>query len=92
MFVKYSKRLPVVQALEQTFDGKHPCALCNQIAKAKQTEKRQDVQIEVQKLNLFCSQESFVFVSPSEFYLVHVFDERAIGLSDLPLVPPPRLV
>src|SRR5262245_52811445 len=36
-------------AVERTFDGKHPCSLCKQIAKGKQTEKKAEFRVELNK-------------------------------------------
>ena len=33
MVIHYSQDAPLKEALVKTFDGKHPCALCKEIAK-----------------------------------------------------------
>lgn len=35
MIVKYSRGSSVAEALEKTFDGKHPCCMCKAIKKAR---------------------------------------------------------
>jgi hypothetical protein len=36
MVINYSHDAPLPEALVKTFDGKHPCCLCKEIAKGKQ--------------------------------------------------------
>jgi len=33
MLASYSQELPIAQAVARTFDGKHPCSLCKEIAR-----------------------------------------------------------
>src|SRR5258708_36952071 len=40
-------------ALAKTFDGRHPCALCRQIAQGRQPEKKSDPQLDIKKLESF---------------------------------------
>jgi hypothetical protein len=42
MVVSYSQDAPLREALAKTFDGKHPCPLCKEIAKGKQSEKKSE--------------------------------------------------
>src|SRR5262249_43162763 len=55
------------QAVERTFDGKHPCSLCKQIAKGKQTEKKAEFRVEANKFEFSFSPDGFVFVPPAHF-------------------------
>jgi hypothetical protein len=42
------------EALEKTFDGQHPCPICESIQKARESEgKQQPSQVSLAKLNLF---------------------------------------
>jgi hypothetical protein len=40
MVVSYSRDALLKEALAKVFDGKHPCRLCREIAKGKQSEKK----------------------------------------------------
>ncbi|HEY1717013.1 MAG TPA: hypothetical protein VGH42_01815, partial [Verrucomicrobiae bacterium] len=51
-------------AIEHTFDGKHPCCLCKQIAAAKKSEKKSDLQVEVKKFDYSYTNFEFVFCPP----------------------------
>lgn len=82
---------PLSQAIEQTFDGKHPCALCKSIAKGRQSERKPDTQLEIKKLEFLRESAVIVIASPEHFILC---EERAVlhsSLTETPPVPPPRL-
>ena len=44
MAISYSQRAPLREALSKTFDGRHPCALCNAIQKGRAEEQKRDNQ------------------------------------------------
>jgi hypothetical protein len=46
MVVHYSSSDGLEAAFSKTFDGRHPCGLCNKIAQKKATEKKQLAQSE----------------------------------------------
>lgn len=77
-------------AVQCTFDGKHPCCLCKQIAKEKQSEKKSDVQVEVKQLEYSYTRFEFVFCPPSHFYEVHAASDAAVSLTQAPSLPPPK--
>jgi len=77
-------------AIQQTFDGKHPCCLCKEIAKDKQSEKKSDVQLEVKKLDYSHHYSEFVFCAPSHFYEIPAANCRRNSLTQLPALPPPK--
>src|SRR5438093_11641018 len=55
MVIDYSKRAPLCQAIAQTFDGAHPCSLCNVVSKGKNSEKKQDLQSSAPKIDMMCA-------------------------------------
>ena len=77
-------------AIGKTFDGKHPCALCKQITKGRQDEKRTDARLELKKLE-FLHQPIFFALTPSAEFSLAVPN---LGCPSLltwqPPVPPPR--
>lgn len=79
-------------ALEKTLDGKHPCPICQQIAKGRQSEKKSDIQTELKKLDFFNQQPVFVFNPPLHFFLAGQSGAPAPSLSRTPPVPPPRIL
>jgi hypothetical protein len=78
------------QAVECTFDGKHPCCLCRAIAKAKQSEKKSDLSLESKKLDFSYTNFEFVFCAPTHFYEMRDANSAATSLTHAPAVPPPR--
>ena len=51
-------------ALQRTFDGKHPCPLCKQIAAGKKSEKKAEFPGQLKKLEFLPAAPRFVFVRP----------------------------
>jgi hypothetical protein len=51
MLINYSAQDGFLEGAKKTFDGEHPCCMCKSIAKAKQSEQRQDAPA-IAKLNL----------------------------------------
>lgn len=78
------------QAVGRTFDGKHPCCLCKQIAAGKQSEKKSDVQVEIKKPDYSYTNFKFIFCSPSDFYEVCAVNNPVASLTHAPSVPPPK--
>jgi hypothetical protein len=90
MVINYSQHCSFVRAVEQTFDGSHPCGLCKRISKAKDTEKKPDNQRSTAKTDLICVVRQFALVP--RFRPV-AYSERAgllVGGSKQPPSPPPR--
>ena len=90
MVVSYSQSAPLSEALVKTFDGKHPCALCKQIAQGQKSEKKSDLQLEGKKLEFLDARQTFIFVVPNYFRLLPMQNDSAQLLSNSPPVPPPR--
>jgi hypothetical protein len=90
MVISYSQAAPLKEALAKTFDGKHPCLLCQQIAKGKQSEKRSESAPAGKKFEFFYSGEAFVFAAPCHCWEMGWPDSALVSLAHTPLVPPPR--
>ena len=80
----------ITRAVERTFDGKHPCALCKQISKGKQSEKKSDFRVEPNKFEFSYAPAVFIFVSPTQFWEIASADASANLVPHSPLLPPPR--
>jgi len=78
------------EAITKTFDGKHPCALCLQIAQGRKSEKKPDAQLEFRKLEFPPQSSAFIFNSPTDFRLAGAFNALGPVLTQRPPVPPPR--
>jgi hypothetical protein len=90
MLIEHSKGASLCQAIAQTFDGAHPCSLCHAVNKAKNSEKKSDLQSPTPKIDMICvtraTQLSPQFApfeyGPCNFSLPEV--------TRSPPVPPPR--
>jgi hypothetical protein len=78
------------QALEKTFDGRHPCPLCRAVAAGKAAENKSDFTLEMKKLEYPPAPERFVLVAPAQFQLLPQANFSAEALTQEPPVPPPR--
>ena len=90
MVVSYSHEAPLREALAKTFDGEHPCKLCKEIAKGKQSEKKSEAAPTGQKFDFLYSGATFVFASPSHGWETRWLDVAMCSLARTPPVPPPR--
>jgi hypothetical protein len=91
MVVSYSQDGSVGEALTKTFDGKHPCALCNAIAAGKKSEKKSEFPIAGKKFEFSYSATVFVFCAPAHFWEASGLEKSADSLNHTPPLPPPRL-
>jgi len=80
------------QAVETTFDGKHPCCICKAIAAAKKTEKKNVFVVQLKKFDFVSEPFQFVFQSPEAFYEIDSPSKFLPDVSHRPPVPPPRAV
>jgi hypothetical protein len=90
MVIDFSKRAPLCQAIAQTFDGKHPCSLCHVVNKAKDSEKKPDVQSATLKIDIICAALAYRIDRPFVSYEYPLTDCFSSRLGHSPPVPPPR--
>src|SRR6266446_5930097 len=90
MVASYARSLPISEALEKTFDGKHPCQLCKQIAAGKRSEKKADSQTRLKKLEFPAAPAALLLSGPSSFTELRAGNVSADPLTHAPPVPPPR--
>ena len=77
------------RALTKTFDGKHPCHMCLEIAVAKKAEKKSELPNLGKKLEFTSERATFVFAAPEESYLLTTLAEAVVSWSEAPPTPPP---
>lgn len=77
-------------AVVKTFDGKHPCALCKQIACSQQAEKKSDTRFEWSWPEFSFAPTEFEFTAPTFCRETRAPDDFASPLSHAPLLPPPK--
>jgi hypothetical protein len=92
MVISYSQAAPLTEALAKTFDGKHPCSLCKEIAKGKQSEKTSEFPIAGKKFEFSYSATVFVFTAPYHCWVTRWPEGSLASLGHTPPVPPPRLL
>src|ERR1700729_2601426 len=64
MIVDYSRNAALTEAVEKTFDGRHPCRICTEIQKGQRSERTHDTLQLVKKIELFDQPiAAFVFAS-----------------------------
>jgi len=80
------------EAVVKTFDGKHPCCLCKQIAQGKKSEKKTEFSVDLKKFDFWHHSAAFVFAAPDQFWVTDPFEASLSQLSQAPPTPPPRLV
>ena len=78
------------EAVEKTFDGKHPCCLCKAIATGKKSEQKKEFTAQMQKLEFPPVKENLVLIAPSNFQLVPQANTFTVSLTQKPPTPPPR--
>lgn len=82
----------MVDALANTFDGRHPCELCKDISAAKKSEKKSDLPNAGKKLEFVCARPAFVFFTPTDYYLLTMPAELMASWVETPPTPPPIAV
>jgi hypothetical protein len=91
MIVQYSRSSSLRTALEQTFDGRHPCAMCKMIQKAKQSSKQQELQHSSVKDDLVFLQIGDCFnLDLVRSWITGATNSNHPSRGDPPPVPPPR--
>ena len=90
MVISYSQDAPLVEAVSKTFDGRHPCSVCKQIAKARRAERTGEYKFEVSKLEFPRVCEEFTLCPPASFREMRAGDLAGDLLVQPPAVPPPR--
>lgn len=78
------------QAVERTFDGKHPCCLCKQIAAGKKAQKKTDLALQLKRLEFLSERPRFIFTAPTYFWHLRPADVFSESVCRPPPTPPPR--
>jgi hypothetical protein len=84
--------VPLAVAVEKTFDGKHPCALCKQISAGKKSENKSEFQFGLKKLEFTHRAIAFHFSPPQHFRLTGERHRTLRALALTPPLPPPRSI
>jgi len=90
MIVDYSKRASLCAAITQTFDGAHPCSLCRAVNKAKNSEKKSEIQSPARKIDMICVSRTTSLLRPFVSFKYAARDFSFDKAVRSPPVPPPR--
>jgi hypothetical protein len=90
MIVDNAKHASLCKAIAQTFDGAHPCSLCQIVNDAKSTERKSDIQTLTPKIDMICVSRTISLLQPLVpiDYAARDFSFNKLGRS--PPAPPPR--
>jgi hypothetical protein len=92
MVVKYAKHVPLQEAIAKTFDGAHPCSLCHAVNKAKNSQKKSDLQPPTSKIDMICDARAIGLLPRFASFEYPVSDFSSSERRHSPPVPPPRLL
>ena len=92
MIVDNAKHASLCRAIAQTFDGAHPCSLCQIVNNAKSTETKSDLQPLTLKIDMICVWRTISLLQPFVpiDYAARDFSFNKLGRS--PPAPPPRCI
>jgi hypothetical protein len=77
-------------AVQRTFDGQHPCALCKVVAEGKKSEKKSDTVVTLKKFEGLHQVVSIVVFPPASFPSIEASVVFLQTLAHAPPTPPPR--
>ena len=78
------------EGLSQTFDGDHPCPLCNLVEESQKKEQKLPTKKAESKMELLLTIGFVVITPPVATFLPRAAQETATARSTEPNVPPPR--
>ena len=89
MLVSYAQSGTVASAIEKTFDGKHPCPLCNAIRKGEQSGKKQEFQVSA-KIDMDYRRQPELLIPPMQNFKWPALLAEGAVFSPEPVIPPPK--
>ena len=92
MLVDNLRTQSLTEAVQHTFDGKHPCCLCKAIAAGRKSEQKKEFTAPMQKLEFPPVKDDFVLIAPSWFQLLPQANTYADSLTQKPPTTPPRVI
>ena len=92
MIVAYSRDGDVSTAISNTFDGKHPCALCCAVQDGRKQEEKKAPALHLELKKDFLIR-SFLFEVVRDFSWGEYrrYDRDLVSITLEPLIPPPRI-
>jgi hypothetical protein len=91
MLVSYSQHSGIVEGVVQTFDGNHPCGLCNAVNDGVKHEAKSPINASDQlKKDFLVSSDRFTLWSSWTEHQFVRFEPFWFNWSGEPIAPPPR--
>jgi len=91
MLVGNLQFLTISEAVQRTFDGKHPCALCKAVAEGKKSEKKSETVLSLKKFDGLNQAVAILFSPPASFSAVEAGAIFLKSFVQAPPTPPPRV-
>jgi hypothetical protein len=85
MLTEHLRSESLTMAMENTFDGQHPCKLCCAIRAAKKAEKKTEFPVSLKKMEFPPPASRIVLYAPTTFALLY----NANTFADFPVLSPP---
>ena len=91
MIVNFAQQMPLAKAVAMTFDGKHPCKMCQAVERSNSSQKKQDAKQSSVKIELAEPEhDDFLFLRLASLRVVCLIHAGS-NVSAEPPVPPPKL-
>ncbi len=90
MLVANARRAPLSEAVTRTFDGSHPCDLCDVVSAGKKSEKKSEVLPTSAKMDLICTTRRVLCSPPWTDYDFAALRFSLVERTLAPPAPPPR--
>jgi hypothetical protein len=90
MAIHYSQGGPLREAFIKTFDGNHPCRICQLVAKGKKSEDKQETWKPLNKIDLFLPDQHLSLEPIAQYPLVSSRIAESLQRPQSPPTPPPR--
>lgn len=90
MLVANVRHTTLSEAVAKTFDGAHPCDLCQVVAQGKKSEKKSDLLPKISKMDLICTTRTWLWLPPWSACDFAVWPFSIPEFFHAPPAPPPR--
>jgi hypothetical protein len=91
MMISNATRVSFCEAVKRTFDGAHPCPLCQFVNKGKTSQQKGDVQATATKIDIVCVSRLIRLLPASEQFEPGSSNAWFSEIKYAPPAPPPRL-
>ena len=90
MLADYARSSSWSSAVHKTFDGRHPCALCQRIEQGKKSDKKTDVTVLITKMNFLHESRAGMIMRTGGSWELAAADSWSEPRFERPPLPPPR--